>query len=89
MDKSVFRLWVQRLAGLILFAAVAYGIDHAVRDCRVDLGLYENCAWVYVREEFGLPHSKILRWLTLQGMGVGLLGGVWVGVRLLGLKLKA
>ena len=83
MEKFVFRLWVQRLAGLALFALVAYGVDHAVRDCRLDLGIYENCSWMYVRETLGLPQSKILRWLTLQSMGLGLLSVFWVGIRLL------
>ncbi len=83
MEISVFRLWVRRLAGVALFAAVAYGIDRAVRDCRVDLGIYENCSWMYVRETLGLPQSKVLRWGTLQCMGLGLLSVLWVGVRLL------
>ena len=84
MDKSVFRLWVQRLAGLALVFTAAYGVGVAVRDdCRVDLGIYENCSWMYVRETLGLPQSKVLRWGTLQCMGLGLLSVLWVGVRLL------
>jgi len=63
------------IAGIGLLLAVA---SWAVRDCQVALYVYENCIWLGMRDALGLPQSKLLRAVLLQGMGLGLLGGIYL-----------
>jgi hypothetical protein len=59
------------LAGLILHVA-----SLATRDCTVGLFAYENCWWLWVREQCGLPASKFLRAGFLELVGLALLAAL-------------
>ena len=65
------------LIGLFLIALLLAVASWAVRDCQVALYVYENCIWLDVRDVLGLPQSKLLRALLLQGIGLSLLAGIY------------
>ena len=64
------------IIGLLLFAA-----SRTTRDCTVGLYVYDICSWVWVREQLGLPASKLLRALFLELIGLTLAGGIYVAIR--------
>jgi hypothetical protein len=65
------------LIGLVVVAAILAVASWAVRDCQVALYVYENCIWLDVRDALGLPQSKLLRAILLQGIGLSLLAGIY------------
>jgi len=68
-------------AGLALVAGLLYLASLAVHDCTVGLHVYDNCVWMWVRQQTGLPPSKLLRALTLEIVGLALVAGLYVTVR--------
>jgi hypothetical protein len=73
--------WLRIVAGLVLSAVLLYLADLAVRDCTSGLYTYDNCFWLWAREQTGLPNSKIWRAAALEVVGIGLLAGLYVTVR--------
>ncbi len=67
--------------GCGLVALILYAAELAVRDCPHGILVYDNCLWLWVRQETGLPQSKLLHVLALFIVGLGLLAGVCVAVR--------
>jgi hypothetical protein len=65
------------LAALGIVALILAAANWAVRDCPVALLVFENCIWLDVRDALGLPQSKLLRALLLQGIGLALLAGIY------------
>ncbi len=62
-------------------AFVFYLSSRAVRDCTVGLFVSDNCLWVWVREQTGLPESRFLHSLTLLVAGLLLLGVLYLTAR--------
>lgn len=69
------------ILGCLLLAAILYAAQLAVRDCPNGLFVYDNCLWLWVREQAGLPNSRLLHWLTLFAVGLVLLGGIYLTIR--------
>jgi hypothetical protein len=73
----VFRVIVGiGLVGLILHVASV-----AVRDCTVGIFAYDNCWWLWVREQLGLPANKFLRAGFLELVGLALLAALFLTFR--------
>jgi len=64
------------LAGLILRLA-----SLATRDCAIGLFAYDNCWWLWVREQCGLPANKFLRAGFLELVGLALLAALFLTLR--------
>jgi len=64
------------LAGLILHLA-----SLATRDCTIGLFAYDNCWWLWVREQCGLPANKFLRAGFLELVGLALLAALFLTLR--------
>ena len=69
------------LAGFILVVTLFYAATQAVQDCPTGLFVYENCLWLWVRDQLGLPQSKLARSLTLEVVGLALLVGLYATLR--------
>ena len=72
------------LVGIILDAAQA-----VARDCPNGLFVYDNCLWLWVREQAGLPNSRLLHWFILFVVGVVLLCGLYFTIRYVFPRSKA
>jgi hypothetical protein len=55
------------VTGLVLHLA-----DLATRDCRVAPYVYDDCLWLSLRANWGLPASRFLRMSVLEGVGIAL-----------------
>ena len=64
------------MAGFLLYLA-----SRATQDCTIGMLSYDNCWWLWVREQCGLPASKLLRAGFLELVGLLLLGGLILTVR--------
>jgi len=58
-----------------------YLAQSAVRDCPSGLYTYDNCLWLWLREQSGLPQSKLLRSMVLQLVGLTLVVGLYLTYR--------
>ncbi|MGH9356625.1 MAG: hypothetical protein ACRD10_10895 [Terriglobia bacterium] len=67
--------------GCLAVAIILYAAQLAVRDCPSGLFVSDNCLWLWVREQTGLPNSRPLHWLVLFIVGLMLLGGLYVTFR--------
>lgn len=67
--------------GCCLIAGIFYAAELAVRDCPAGLYVYNNCLWLWVREQTGLPESHFLHALVLWIVGLLLLAGIYLTVR--------
>jgi hypothetical protein len=75
-------LYVLRIvAGIFLIAMFLFAATRTTRDCTVGLYVYDICAWVWVREQLGLPASKFLRAVFLELIGLSLTVGIFVAIR--------
>lgn len=76
---------VSRISRVIVGCCVIAGIFYAavltVRDCPAGLYVSNNCLWLWVREQTGLPESHFLHALTLWIVGLILLAGIYLTVR--------
>lgn len=72
---------VRTIAGAFLITLLFYAAAQAVQDCPTGLFVYENCLWLWVRDQLGLPQSKLARALTLEVVGLALLVGFYGTLR--------
>jgi len=69
------------VAGIFIIALFLMAASRTTRDCTVGLYVYDLCAWVWVREQLGLPASKFLRAAFLELIGVTLTLGIFLTIR--------
>jgi len=69
------------VAGLLIIALLLYAASRITRDCTVGLYVYDICAWVWLREQLGLPASKFLRAVFLELIGLTLAAGIFFTIR--------
>ena len=69
------------IAGIGLAALILHVASLAVRDCTVGLFAYDNCWWLWMREQCGLPANKFLRAGFLLLVGLTILGGLFLTFR--------
>jgi hypothetical protein len=68
-------------AGIVLVGLLLTAAWLATKDCTVGLYVYDDCLWVWFREQLGLPASKFLRAGFLELVGLGLLAGLYLTIR--------
>ena len=68
-------------AGFLLTALLLFAATQAVRDCTVGLYVYDNCLWLRLQEQLGLPQGKLWRAVVLELVGLALLAGLYLTVR--------
>ncbi len=69
------------IAGIVLVGLLLAAASLATRSCTADLFVYDSCLWIWVREQLGLPASKLLRAGFLEVVGLVILAGIYVTVR--------
>jgi hypothetical protein len=69
------------VAGASIIALFLFAASRTTRDCTVGLYVYDICAWVWVREQLGLPASKLLRAVFLELIGLTLTLGIFLAIR--------
>jgi len=69
------------IAGIVLVGFFLHLATLATQDCTIGLLAYENCWWLWVREQCGLPASKLLRAGFFELLGLLLLGGLFLTFR--------
>jgi hypothetical protein len=69
------------VAGIFLVALFLDAASRTTRDCTVGLYVFDICSWVWVREQLGLPASKLLRALFLELVGLTLTLGIFLTIR--------
>lgn len=69
------------ITGLSLAALLLYAANAAVRDCATGAFSSDNCLWLRVRNQLGLPQNQFLRAVTLEFVGVAILAGLYLTVR--------
>jgi hypothetical protein len=68
MQKALRIVLGITMVGLVLHAA-----DLATRDCRIAPFVYDDCMWLWLRTDLGLPASRFLRMAVLESVGIVLL----------------
>lgn len=69
------------IAGTVLAASILHAATLATRDCTVGLYSYDDCLWVWTREQLGLPSGKLLRAGFLELVGLALAAGLFLTIR--------
>ena len=69
------------VAGIFIIVLLLFAASRTTRDCTVGLYVYDICSWVWVREQLGLPASKLLRALFLELIGLTLTVGIFLAIR--------
>ena len=69
------------VAGICIIAVLLYAASRTTRDCTVGLYVFDICSWVWVREQLGLPASKLARAVFLEIIGLTLTAGIFLAVR--------
>jgi hypothetical protein len=69
------------IAGIFIIALLLLAASRTTRDCTVGLYVYDICAWVWLREQLGLPASKLLRAVFLELIGLTLTAGIFLTIR--------
>ena len=69
------------VAGIVLAGLILHMASVATRDCSVGVFAYDNCWWLWVREQCGLPANKLLRGGFLMLVGLALLAGLFLTYR--------
>jgi hypothetical protein len=69
------------VAGVFIVALLLYAASRTTRDCTVGLYVYDICAWVWLREQLGLPASRLLRAVFLELIGLTLTAGIYMTIR--------
>jgi hypothetical protein len=68
-------------AGIFIIALLLTAASRMTRDCTVGLYAFDICSWVWVREQLGLPASKLLRAVFLELIGLTLAAGIFLTIR--------
>jgi hypothetical protein len=71
------------VAGIFIIALLLYAASRTTRDCTVGLYVFDLCSWVWLREQLGLPASKLLRAVFLELVGLTLTAGIFLTIRFL------
>jgi len=71
------------LLGVVIIGYLLHLARLATRDCTAGLYIFDNCLWVRIHEELGLPANKLLRAVALEVVGLALAGGIYAGLRLM------
>ena len=69
------------VVGIFIIALLLYAASRTTRDCTVGLYVFDICAWVWLREQLGLPASKLLRAVFLELVGLTLTAGIYLTIR--------
>ena len=69
------------VAGIFIIALLLYAASRTTRDCTVGLYVFDICSWVWLREQLGLPTSKLLRAVFLELIGLTLTAGIYLTIR--------
>ena len=69
------------VVGIFFIALFLMAASRTTRDCAIGLYVYDICAWVWVRDQLGLPASKFLRAAFLELIGVTLTLGIFFTIR--------
>ena len=69
------------VAGILIIALLLHAASRTTRDCTVGLYVFDICSWVWVREQLGLPASKLLRAVFLDFIGLALTAGIFLTIR--------
>jgi hypothetical protein len=69
------------VAGIIIVALLLDTASRTTRDCAVGLYVFDICSWVWLREQLGLPASKLLRAVYLELIGLALTAGIYLTIR--------
>jgi len=69
------------VVGILIVALFLFAARRTTRDCTVGVYIYDICAWVWVREQLGLPASKFLRAVFLELVGLTLTAGIFLTIR--------
>ena len=69
------------VVGIFFVALFLLAASRTTRDCTIGLYVYDICAWVWVREQLGLPASKFLRAAFLELIGITLTLGIFLTIR--------
>jgi hypothetical protein len=69
------------VAGIFIIALLLFAASRTTRDCVVGLYVFDICAWVWLREQLGLPASKFLRAVFLELIGLILTAGIFLTIR--------
>ncbi len=69
------------VAGIIIIALLLDAASRTTRDCAVGLYIFDICSWVSLREQLGLPASKLLRAGYLELIGLTLTAGICLTIR--------
>ena len=69
------------VVGIFFIALFLMAASRTTRDCTVGVYVYDICAWIWVREQLGLPASKILRAAFLDLIGITLALGILLTIR--------
>jgi hypothetical protein len=69
------------VAGIFIIALLLFAASRTTRDCTVGLYVFDICAWVWLREQLGLPASKLLRAVFLELIGLALTAGIFLTIR--------
>ena len=72
---------VRIVAGIFIIALLLDAASRTTRDCTVGLYVYDICSWVWLREQLGLPASKLLRAVFLELIGLTLTAGIYLTIR--------
>ena len=60
------------ILGIVVVALVLQVANLATRDCRIAPYVYDDCMWIWVRTQLGLPASRFLRMAVLECVGITL-----------------
>ena len=75
-------LYVLRIVvGIFIISLIFYAASRTTRDCTVGLSVFDICSWVWLREQLGLPASKLLRAVFLELVGLTLTAGIYLTIR--------
>jgi len=66
---------------LLITGALLWAATRAVDDCATGPYSSENCLWLYLRQRFHLPPSRLLRSGALEAAGLALLAGLYLNFR--------
>ena len=69
------------VAGIFIIGLLLFAASRTTRDCTVGLYVFDICSWVWLREQLGLPSSKLLRAVFLELLGLTLTAGIYLTIR--------
>lgn len=80
-NVRIFLYALRVFAGIFIIAVLLFAASRTTHDCTVGLYVFDICSWVWVREQLGLPASKLLRAVFLEIIGLTLTAGIYLAIR--------